>query len=61
MIGESKLLIRDGKGSLIKSIDVKIIPGINLFTNEDKLTPGVYFITIEGQNNITSVVKEVIR
>ncbi len=61
MIGESKLLIRDGKGSLIKSIDVKIIPGINLFTIEDKLTPGVYFITIEGQNNITSVVKEIIR
>ncbi len=60
MVGEAQIIITDNKGSLIKSIDVIITPGINLFNVNDKLSNGVYFIKIEGENTTTTI-KEIIR
>jgi len=60
MVGDAKIIINDNKGSLIKSIDVIITPGINLFNVNDNLSSGVYFIKIEGESE-TSFIKEIIK
>lgn len=61
MIGSGKLLVKDSRGSVIISKEVQISNGINLFNVDEKLSSGVYYITIESETMTTEAIKEVIR
>jgi len=61
LLGDSKIVVRDSKGSEVCNRDVKVIPGINLFNIEEKLAPGVYFINMQADGKTTEVLKELIR
>jgi hypothetical protein len=62
LIGTGSLIVKDSKGSVVYSKEVKITQGINLFNVSDiPLTSGIYYVSIITDNNSTETLKQVIR
>ena len=62
LIGTGSLIVKDSKGSVVYSKEIKITQGINLFNVTDiNLTSGIYYVSIITDNNSTETLKQVIR
>lgn len=62
MIGEGKIFVKDSKGANVITQDAKITTGINLINlYNNKLKPGIYYVTIVSNNITTETIKQVIK
>ena len=62
MIGDGKVFVKDSKGANVITQDVKITTGINLINvYNNKLKPGIYYVTIVSNNITTETIKQVIK
>ena len=60
LVGESILIIRDAMGKVVLTKSIIIDEGMNLFPiASNEIENGVYFITIENENNNTKTIKHV--
>ena len=62
MIGDGKVFVKDSKGANVITQDAKITTGINLINvYNNKLKPGIYYVTIVSNNITTETIKQVIK
>lgn len=62
MIGDGKVFVKDSKGANVITQDIKITTGINLINvYNNKLKPGIYYVTIVSNNITTETIKQVIK
>lgn len=62
LIGDGILEIKDSKGSVVYTQEVKISQGINLINVSNiNLTSGIYYVSVITDNNSTETLKQVIR
>jgi hypothetical protein len=62
LIGDGTLEVRDSKGSVVYTQEVKINQGINLIdVSNINLTSGIYYVSLITDNNSTETLKQVIR
>jgi hypothetical protein len=60
LVGESILIIRDAMSKVVLTKSISIADGMNLFPiTSNEIENGVYFITIENENNTTKTIKHV--
>jgi hypothetical protein len=60
LVGESILIIRDAMGKVVLTKSIIITEGMNLFPiASNEIENGVYFITIENENDNTKTIKHV--
>jgi hypothetical protein len=60
LVGEASLIIRDAMGKVVLTKPISIADGMNLFPiAANEIENGVYFITIENENNNTKTIKHV--
>ena len=62
LIGDGTLEVKDSKGSVVYTQEVKISQGINLINVSNiNLTTGIYYVSVITDNNSTETLKQVIR
>ena len=62
LIGDGTLEVKDSKGSVVYTQEVKISQGINLINVSNiNLTSGIYYVSVITDNNSTETLKQVIR
>ena len=60
LVGEATLIIRDAMGKIFLTKSISIAEGMNLFPiASNEIENGVYFITIEGKNAQTKMIKHI--
>jgi hypothetical protein len=60
LVGEASLIIRDAMGKEVLTKSISIAEGMNLFPIASyEIENGVYFITIEGENAQTKMIKHI--
>jgi hypothetical protein len=60
LVGEASLIIRDAMGKVVLTKSIIITEGMNLFPiASNEIENGVYFITIENENDNTKTIKHV--
>jgi hypothetical protein len=60
LVGEATLIIRDAMGKVVLTKSIIIAEGMNLFPIASyEIENGVYFITIEGENAQTKMIKHI--
>ena len=61
-VGQSTLTVRDANGRVVRSLALDIQPGTSSVLIPDmELTPGVYYLQLEGSQFKTAVIKQSIR
>jgi hypothetical protein len=62
IVGSTTLMVRDAHGRVVRSIALEIQPGTNSILIPDmELTPGVYYLQLEGESFKTPVIKHSLR
>jgi hypothetical protein len=60
LVGEMNMNIYAATGSIALHKLIVVKEGINVFMMNEKLLPGLYFIELKDQNNITKVIKHLV-
>ncbi len=61
-VGQSTLTVRDANGRVVRSVALDIQPGTSsLLIPDMELTPGVYYLQLEGMNFKTPIIKHSLR
>jgi hypothetical protein len=60
--GSTTLMVRDAHGRVVRSMALEIQPGTDSILVPDmELTPGVYYLQLEGESFKTPVIKHSLR
>ncbi len=61
LVGTSTLKMIDTKGTVVATKVVDVVDGVNLFTIDENVSPGMYYISISNGTSTTKVLKHSIK